>query len=82
VKLAIWSDGCTEVRASLGNPSNEYKEWRRKMRGAETVVYDFDYDDGGNGDGDGDGNEDEDGDGDEDEDEDEDEDGDGDGDDV
>ena len=48
VEQAKWSNGLTEYRVYLGEPSEEYLNWVQAMLGEcnEDGEYDYDYDDG------------------------------------
>lgn len=45
---ARWSNGTTEYRVSVGDPSPEYEEWARDMLGDcnDDGDYEYDYDEG------------------------------------
>jgi len=45
---ARWSNGTTEYRVSVGDPSSEYEEWVRDMLGDcdDDGEYEYEYDEG------------------------------------
>ena len=49
VKEASWSTGEKEYRVSVGEPTQEYKDWAIAMKGdwdAEEEEFEYDYDEG------------------------------------